>query len=108
MATAAEARGSAAARDRSSTALSLLVFGAGTGSLSVEICASRLLAPYFGNSTIVWANIIGLILVYLSVGYWLGGRVADKRPSRAILGWLITAAGVCVAALPFITKPLFS
>ena len=70
----------------------------GTGSLAVEICASRLLAPYFGSSTIVWANLIGLVLLALSLGYWLGGKLADRRPSPRLLGAIVVAAAVLVAA----------
>ena len=87
-------------------ALSALVFGAGTGSLAVEICASRLLAPYYGSSTIVWANLIGLVLASLALGYWLGGRLADRRPSPRLLGTLVLAAAVLVAAVPFVARPL--
>ena len=86
-------------------ALSTLVFAAGVGSLAVEICASRLLAPYFGSSTIVWANLIGLVLASLSVGYWLGGRLADRRPEPRLLGMLVAAAAVLVAATPFVARP---
>jgi len=90
----------------SARALSLLVFGAGTGTLAVEISASRLLAPYYGSSTIVWANLIGLVLLALSLGYWLGGKLADRRPSGRLLGRLVLAAGVYVAVLPFVTGPI--
>ena len=85
--------------------LSLLVFIAGIGSMATEISASRLLAPYYGSSTIVWANVIGLILASLALGYWLGGRWADKRPSARLLGFIVLAAAVLVAAVPFVARP---
>ena len=83
-----------------------LVFLAGTGSMATEICASRLLAPYYGSSTIVWANIIGLILASLSLGYWLGGRVADRRPQPAPARRARARRGRCLVALiPFVARP---
>ena len=82
-----------------------LVLAAGAGSTSTEICASRLLAPYFGASTVVWANVIGLVLVALSIGYWLGGRLADRRPSPELLGALVVTGGVLVAVVPFAAQP---
>jgi spermidine synthase len=91
---------------RSNVPLMWLVFLAGTGSMAVEICASRLLAPYYGSSTIVWANIIGLVLASLSLGYWLGGRWADRRPSHRLLGGIVLAAAVLVAAVPFAARPI--
>lgn len=86
--------------------LLLFVFLAGSGSMATEICASRLLAPYFGDSTMVWANIIGLILAALSLGYWLGGRLVDRRPSPSLLGAIVLAAALCVAVIPFVSHPL--
>jgi spermidine synthase len=86
-------------------ALGALVFGAGIGALATEITASRLLAPYFGSSTVVWANLIGVVLAALSLGYWLGGRIADRRPERPLLGFIVLAAAICVAAIPFVAKP---
>jgi hypothetical protein len=88
------------------TRLGVVVFTAGAATLATEIAASRLLAPYFGSSTIVWANIIGLILLYLSVGYWLGGKVADRRPEPRLLGWMIMAAALAIAVTPFVARPI--
>jgi spermidine synthase len=89
----------------SQAALAALVFGAGIGSLATEIAASRLLAPYFGSSTIVWANLIGIVLAGLAFGYWLGGRVADRRPEPRLLGAIVLAAAVWVALTPFVARP---
>ena len=86
-------------------ALGALVFGAGIGALATEITASRLLAPYFGSSTIVWANLIGIVLAALALGYWLGGRLADRRPQPVLLGWIVLSSAVFVAAIPFLAKP---
>src|SRR4051812_3374317 len=60
--------------------LGLLVFVVGMASLGAEIAGVRLLSPYFGASTVVWANTIGVVLVALAVGYWIGGRAAAKTP----------------------------
>ncbi|MDQ3357152.1 MAG: fused MFS/spermidine synthase, partial [Actinomycetota bacterium] len=86
--------------------LPLLVFVVGTGSLGAEIAAVRLLAPYFGASTVVWANTIGVVLVSLSVGYWLGGRWADRHPHMRGLCLLALGAAVLLALVPFAADPL--
>ena len=89
-------------------ALMGLVFLAGIGSTTTEICASRLLAPFFGSSTIVWANIIGMVLVSLSIGYWLGGRLADRHPSARLLGCLVLAGAALLAVVPFVARPFLN
>ncbi len=98
--------GPPAASPRRLPPLGLLVFVVGTGSLGAEIAAVRLLAPYFGASTIVWANTIGVVLVALSVGYWLGGRLADRHPHMRGLCLLALVAGLLLAAVPFVADPL--
>ncbi len=101
-----DVKGTRGRRAQRRGALGALVFGAGIGALATEITASRLLAPYFGSSTIVWANLIGIVLAALAVGYWLGGRVADRRPEPSLLGFIVLAAAVTVAAIPFVAEPL--
>src|SRR5215218_1280280 len=86
--------------------LPFLVFVVGTGSLGAEIAAVRLLAPYFGASTIVWANTIGTVLVALSIGYWLGGRLADRHPNMRALCLVALLAAVLLALVPFVADPL--
>jgi spermidine synthase len=86
--------------------LPLLVFVVGMGSLGAEIAAVRLLAPYFGASTVVWANTIGVVLVALSVGYWVGGRLADRRPELRGLCLVALVASGLLALVPFVADPL--
>jgi spermidine synthase len=105
MATAVEAHAGVALGVRTRTALSVVVFCAGAGSMATEICASRLLAPYYGGSTVVWANVIGLVLASLSLGYWLGGRLADRRPTTRALGTVVAAGAALVALVPFVARP---
>jgi len=85
--------------------LGLVVFVVGLSILGAEIAAARLLAPYFGASTIVWANTIGIVLVALSVGYWYGGRLADRDPTRRGLYRIVLLAGLLLAAVPFAADP---
>jgi spermidine synthase len=92
--------------ERLSLTLNALVFCAGVGSLATEIAAARLLAPYYGASTVVWANVIGLILASLSLGYWLGGRLADRRPEPRLLGLIVVGAALLIVAVTFLSRPL--
>src|SRR5713101_1706858 len=86
--------------------LILLVFVSGASSLAVEFSGSRLLAPYFGTSLFVWANLIGLILLYLTIGYYLGGRLADRYPRPEVLYTLTIIAAFLISLIPFISKPI--
>ncbi len=88
--------------------LILMVFVAGAASLAVEISGSRLLAPDFGDSLFVWADLIGLILLYLSVGYYAGGRLADRYPYPAVFYLLTLVAGLFIVLVPFIAHPILN
>ncbi len=87
--------------------LYVLVFVVGTGSLGAEIAVARLMAPFFGASTIVWANTIGVVLVALSLGYWFGGRLADRDPSLRGLCKMVLLAALLLAVVPFVAQPFF-
>ena len=88
--------------------LIVLVLVAGASSLSVEFAASRLLAPYFGTSLFVWANLIGLILLYLTIGYYAGGRIADRYPRPAVLYGLTAVSALMTSLIPVLSRPILT
>jgi len=83
-----------------------LVFISGMAGMAVEMAGSRLLAPYFGSSLIVWANLIGLILLYLTAGYYLGGWLADRNPRANLLFRLTSWAALTIALIPSAARPI--
>ena len=73
--------------------LYLTIFIAGMSTLAVEFTTSRMLQTVYGTSNIVWANVIGLVLLFLTLGYFLGGKLADKRPFPHTFYQLVTLTG---------------
>jgi spermidine synthase len=86
---------------RSALAIAVAVFLAGAALLGLEIAASRVLAPYFGNSLYVWGALIGIVLAGLSTGYWVGGVLADRWPTPRLLVAMLGSAALLVLAIPF-------
>jgi spermidine synthase len=78
-------------------AIAIAVFACGGFVMAFEIVASRIVAPYIGTSTYIWTSLIGVILASLSLGYHVGGRLADRRPDARILALVVFGAGVLVA-----------
>jgi spermidine synthase len=103
---AAAAAAGGGAISGSGRGLELVVFSVGVSTLGAEIAAARLLAPYFGASTIVWANTIATVLVALSIGYWLGGRIGDRHPHIGALARWVLASSFLVALVPFVARPV--
>jgi len=79
--------------------LNLTVFFCGGCVMILELTGSRLMAPYLGTSIFVWTSLIGAILSCLSLGYWLGGQLADKRPDVQILSRILLFSGLSVAVI---------
>ncbi len=86
--------------------LYVAVFFAGMASLALEFTASRLLERTFGSSNLVWASIIGLILIYLAVGYFLGGWWADRSASFKTFYQILVWAAIFMAIIPLLARPV--
>jgi spermidine synthase len=91
--------------------LCIAVFITGASVLVVEITATRVLSPYFGNTVFSFSSVISVILAALSLGYYLGGRLADKKPEMSWFFGLILVSSLVLAAfhfLSFIFLPIFA
>jgi spermidine synthase len=87
---------------RGVVAIGIAVFLSGAVLLGLEIVASRVLAPYFGSSLFVWGALIGVVLAGLSLGYWLGGALADRYPTPYLLIGAIACGAVLVLLVPLL------
>ncbi|MBR3001958.1 MAG: fused MFS/spermidine synthase [Clostridia bacterium] len=72
--------------------------------MTLELVASRVLSPYFGNSNIVWTSVIGIILLSSSIGNYIGGKIADKKENKKNLKIIIMLASIFVLAIPIIQE----
>ncbi len=86
--------------------LKTVVVICGSALMALEMAGVRILEPYFGSTIYVWGSIIGIFLGSLSLGYWLGGLVADRAPNLRVLGWLILASAFLVFLIPPTASPL--
>ena len=82
------------------------VFVSGMTTLAIEFAASRLLGSVFGTSNLVWASIIGLILIYLTAGYFIGGRWADRSPYPQTLYGIIAWGAFLAGSVPLVARPV--
>ncbi len=82
------------------------VFVSGMTTLAAELAAGRLIGNVFGTSNIVWASIIGLILIYLTLGYFLGGRWADADPTPAALYRVLAWGAFTLGLVPYLAGPV--
>ncbi len=81
-----------------------IIFSVEAICMILELVASRVLSPYFGNSNIVWTSIIGIILLSGSIGNYLGGKIADKGGIKENLKIILGLSAIFILAIPLIQK----
>lgn len=90
--------------------IKLAVFLCGALGMVLELVAARILSPYVGSSNLIWTTIIGIMLISMSIGYWLGGKIADKRPDLNLLSLFILLGAFFTSLIPILetllVKPL--
>ncbi len=88
--------------------LKIASFTCGAVVMVLEMVGSRVMAPYMGTSIVVWTALIGIVMASLAAGYWLGGRVADKSPTRSLLVKIILGAAAAIAVTALAANPLLA
>ena len=80
--------------------LEITVFICGAIGMILELIAARVLSPYVGSSNLIWTTIIGVMLISMSIGYWLGGKRADKDPNINNLSTTILLGALATSLIP--------
>ncbi len=90
--------------------MKITVFLCGALGMVLELVAARILSPYVGSSNLIWTTIIGIMLTSMSIGYWLGGKIADKKPDMNLLSLFILVGAFFTSLIPILetvlVKPL--
>ena len=85
-------------------------FVSGALGMIIELVAARILSPYLGNSNLIWTCIIGMMLAFMSLGYYFGGKIADKNPKRNIMSLFLLNAAIFISIIPllevYVIEPL--
>ena len=82
--------------------LELVVFVCGAMTMVLELVAARVLSPYVGSSNLIWTSIIGIMLVFMSLGYWAGGKIADKKHDINDLSQFILISAITTSIIPIL------
>ena len=82
--------------------LEIIVFLSGAIGMGLELIAARVLSPYVGSSNVVWTSIIGIILASMSIGYWVGGKRADKDANIDKLSNILLLAAIFTSLIPLL------
>jgi spermidine synthase len=88
--------------ERSTAGIFAAVFLSGAVLLGLELVASRVVAPFFGSSIFVWGALLGVVLTGLSVGYWIGGVLADRFPTPLLLLGALTLGAAMILLIPVV------
>lgn len=86
--------------------LEITVFLCGAIGMILELVAARVLSPYVGSSNLIWTTIIGVMLTSMSLGYWIGGKFADKKPEIGILSNFILLGAIFTSLIPIMETTL--